>query len=158
MQTAWIWPARELPRGDEKILDFPATPGDRASLALAATDARAALHAAALAAAEAANRARAVADALDRALLALEAPAQKPVTVARESMTRGGEAGSRSALSPREREVLALVAEGRSNKAIAEALYVSPNTVKTHVASLLSKLQADTRVQLAAMAVQQQCL
>ena len=56
-------------------------------------------------------------------------------------------------LSPREREVLALVAEGRSNKAIAEALFVSPNTIKTHVTSLLHKLPADTRVQLAALAV-----
>jgi DNA-binding CsgD family transcriptional regulator len=51
--------------------------------------------------------------------------------------------------------VLALVAEGRSNKAIAEALYVSPNTVKTHVASLLHKLGAQTRVQLAAIAARQ---
>lgn len=56
-------------------------------------------------------------------------------------------------LSPREREVLALVAEGRSNKAIAAALSVSPNTVKTHVASLLHKLDAENRVQLAAIAV-----
>ncbi|MGH2617981.1 MAG: response regulator transcription factor, partial [Thermomicrobiales bacterium] len=55
------------------------------------------------------------------------------------------------ALSPRERDVLALVAEGRTNKAIAEALYVSPNTVKTHVASLLHKFDAGTRARLAAM-------
>jgi DNA-binding NarL/FixJ family response regulator len=48
--------------------------------------------------------------------------------------------------------VLALVAEGRSNKAIAAALFISPNTVKTHVASLLNKLGADSRVQLAAFA------
>jgi DNA-binding NarL/FixJ family response regulator len=58
-------------------------------------------------------------------------------------------------LSPREQEVLTLVAEGCSNKAIAEALFVSPNTIKTHVASLLTKLQADSRVQLAAMATKQ---
>ncbi len=44
-----------------------------------------------------------------------------------------------------------LVAEGRSNKAIAEALFLSPNTIKTHVASLLHKLDADSRAQLAAM-------
>jgi DNA-binding CsgD family transcriptional regulator len=56
------------------------------------------------------------------------------------------------ALSPREREVLALVAEGRSNKAIADALFVSPNTIKTHVASLLTKLHAETRAHLAAIA------
>ena len=55
-----------------------------------------------------------------------------------------------AALSPREREVLALVAEGHSNRAIAEALFVSPNTVKTHVASLLRKHDASSRAQLAA--------
>ena len=48
--------------------------------------------------------------------------------------------------------MLSLVAAGYTNKAIAEALFVSPNTVKTHVASLLNKLQADSRVQLAAIA------
>lgn len=58
-------------------------------------------------------------------------------------------------LSRREREVLALVAEGRSNKAIAEALFVSPNTIKTHIASLMNKLNADSRVQLAAIAARQ---
>ncbi len=50
--------------------------------------------------------------------------------------------------------MLALVAGGRSNKAIAEALYVSPNTVKTHVTSLLHKLDAESRVQLAVIATQ----
>ena len=59
-------------------------------------------------------------------------------------------------LSPREREVLALVAAGRSNKAIAEELFISPNTVKTHVASLLTKLQAGSRAHLAAIAARQE--
>ncbi len=57
-------------------------------------------------------------------------------------------------LSPREKEVLALVAAGHTNKAIADALYLSPNTIKTHVSSLLNKLQAGTRVQLAVIAAQ----
>jgi DNA-binding NarL/FixJ family response regulator len=43
-------------------------------------------------------------------------------------------------LSPREREVLALMAEGRSNHAIAEALFVSERAVEKHVTSIFSKL------------------
>ena len=108
--------------------------------------ARSALEDAILAAAEATQRAMRMAEILDEALAALEAadgvadaPRTPPVTQ----------------LSPREKEVLALVAEGHTNKAIAEALYVSPNTVKTHVASLLNKLQAGSRTQLAAIAARQ---
>lgn len=63
--------------------------------------------------------------------------------------------GQDARLSEREREVLALVAQGRTNKAIAEELFVSPNTVKTHVASLFTKLEVDTRAQLAVIATQQ---
>ena len=50
--------------------------------------------------------------------------------------------------------MLALVAEGHSNKAIADALFVSPHTVKSHVAALLTKLDADKRAQLATIAAQ----
>jgi DNA-binding NarL/FixJ family response regulator len=43
-------------------------------------------------------------------------------------------------LTPREREVLALMAEGRTNVGIAKRLYLSERTVETHVASILAKL------------------
>jgi DNA-binding NarL/FixJ family response regulator len=43
-------------------------------------------------------------------------------------------------LTPREREVLALMAEGRSNQAICKKLFLSPKTVETHVHSIFSKL------------------
>jgi DNA-binding NarL/FixJ family response regulator len=107
------------------------------------------LREAASAAAEAASRARAVAQLLDEALVVLNDAEMAAVAVASPADAIGYGVG---ALSPREREVLALVAEGRSNRAIAEALFVSPNTIKTHVASLLNKLQADSRAQLAAIA------
>ena len=118
-----------------------------------ANEARTVLAEAALAAAIAAQRARTVATVLEEALAVLEVAESAPAFVATPP---DASAHRTDALSPREREVLALVAEGRTNEAIAEALFVSPNTVKTHVASLLHKLQADSRTQLAAMAVRNQ--
>jgi LuxR family maltose regulon positive regulatory protein len=53
-------------------------------------------------------------------------------------------------LSEREREVLALIARGDSNKLIARAFDLSPHTVKRHVANILDKLGVDTRGQAAA--------
>lgn len=56
-------------------------------------------------------------------------------------------------LTPREREVLELVAEGLSNRAIAVELGISEHTVKFHVGSLLAKFGATTRAELVALAV-----
>jgi DNA-binding NarL/FixJ family response regulator len=56
-------------------------------------------------------------------------------------------------LSPRERQVLALLAEGASSEEIAERLSVSPNTVRTHVQSILTKLQVHSRLEAATFAV-----
>ena len=57
-------------------------------------------------------------------------------------------------LTAREYEVLTLVALGRSNQEIAEALQLSPLTAKTHVSRILHKLDARDRVQLVVMAYQ----
>jgi len=59
-------------------------------------------------------------------------------------------------LTPREREVVTLVASGRSNKAIAEELFISPATAARHVANILAKLGFNSRGQIAAWAADQQ--
>lgn len=150
-RTPWALLPRARQRSERKPVDLPITPRERAMLIRAAADARNTLREAAFAAAEAAARARSVADALDEALAAL----RETETASPPGLAWPGAPPRVDLLSPREREVLALVAEGRSNKSIAEELFVSPNTIKTHVASLLSKLHAGTRVELAAIAARQ---
>jgi len=57
------------------------------------------------------------------------------------------------ALTPRERQVVELVASGRSNKAIAGELFISPATAARHVANILAKLGFRSRAQIAAWAM-----
>jgi len=57
-------------------------------------------------------------------------------------------------LSEREQEVLALLAEGHSNKQIAERLHRSPYTIRHHVSQIIAKLGATNRAEAAALAVQ----
>jgi two-component system, NarL family, response regulator DevR len=73
-------------------------------------------------------------------------------------MVRGGgsrgETGDLSILSAQERRVLALVAEGKTNKQIAEALGLSDNTVKNYLCNVFEKLHVRRRSQAAALYVQ----
>ena len=55
------------------------------------------------------------------------------------------------ALTRREREVAALIAEGLTNRQIAERLVISERTADTHVANILGKLGCATRAQVAAL-------
>ncbi|MNC43682.1 Transcriptional regulatory protein LiaR [compost metagenome] len=60
-----------------------------------------------------------------------------------------------SGMTEREKEVLLLIAEGKTNKDIAEELHISIKTVKTHVSNLLMKCELDDRTQLAIYAHRQ---
>ena len=57
-------------------------------------------------------------------------------------------------LTQREREVAALIAQGKSNREIADALVVVPRTIETHVSSILSKLGFTSRAQIAVWAAE----
>jgi DNA-binding NarL/FixJ family response regulator len=58
-------------------------------------------------------------------------------------------------LTPREREILQLLADGMSNVDVAEKLFISQETVKSHVRHILAKLEADTRTQAVAIALRE---
>ena len=69
-------------------------------------------------------------------------------TVAQKPLSRIG------SLTEREREVAALIAQGATNRAIAEALVISERTVERHVANIFAKLDVGSRTQIAAFAVE----
>ena len=68
----------------------------------------------------------------------------------------GAHGGGLDALTSREREVLAELTKGRSNREIARALNISEKTVKAHVSSVLAKLGVQDRTQAALLAVRHQ--
>lgn len=62
---------------------------------------------------------------------------------------------SRAGLSPREHDVLTMIAKGLTNKEIARALRISQFTVRNHVIHILAKLDASDRTEAVSIAVQQ---
>ncbi|HET6763065.1 MAG TPA: response regulator transcription factor [Longimicrobiaceae bacterium] len=75
--------------------------------------------------------------------------------IAREAMARGrGVALDAVRMTPREREVIDLIADGLSNKEIAGRLGIATHTVKSHVRNVMEKLALHTRLQIAAFAHQ----
>ena len=71
--------------------------------------------------------------------------------IVEEAVARGMEGMDEATdLTPREREVIALIGDGFSNKAIAKGLSISPHTVKSHVRNIMDKLALRTRLQIAA--------
>ncbi|NLJ67937.1 MAG: helix-turn-helix transcriptional regulator [Firmicutes bacterium] len=61
--------------------------------------------------------------------------------------------GFPAGLTPREKEVLALIAVGMTNAEIAEELFISPHTVKNHVTNIYKKIQVEDRTQIALWAI-----
>jgi ATP/maltotriose-dependent transcriptional regulator MalT len=81
-----------------------------------------------------------------RTRLPLDEPAAEVATAAPEDPL------ARFGLTEREREILVLLAGGRSNPQIAESLFISPKTASVHVSNILAKLGVDSRVEAAAVA------
>ncbi|MFF3754645.1 response regulator [Streptomyces sp. NPDC002018] len=71
-----------------------------------------------------------------------------------EDTTRERQSDALSELSPREREILALVGEGLTNRQIGRRLYLSEKTIKNHISRLLAKLGVERRIQAAVLATQ----
>ncbi len=99
-----------------------------------------------------------VIDAIGRAargeLVVAPAMAAKLAGLLEEGPQRSGGGASLDQLTAREREILAQVARGLSNKAIARALGISHDTVKLHVRHILSKLGFSSRVEAAVFAIE----
>ncbi|HXF57756.1 MAG TPA: response regulator transcription factor [Actinomycetota bacterium] len=72
---------------------------------------------------------------------------------AREGRREAPEALLAEQLTPREREVLALLAQGATGQAIARRLSITHNTVRSHVQSILNKLQVGSRLEAVAFAI-----
>ena len=71
----------------------------------------------------------------------------KCLVATRDNRYNRNEVSFSTQLTMREREILKLMSSGLSNQAIAERLYISPNTVKTHISNIYTKIDCVNRVQ-----------
>ncbi|MBR9919403.1 MAG: response regulator transcription factor [Bacteroidetes bacterium] len=83
---------------------------------------------------------------------------RKPETTPARSEGKPKNAPESFGISPREFEVLLEIKKGLSNKEIAEKLFISETTVKTHVSSLLQKLDAKRRTQAVQIAIEKRLI
>ncbi|MFB5663201.1 response regulator [Alteribacillus sp. HJP-4] len=97
------------------------------------------------------SSAEAIAEAIKAAVNG-ESKLEAEVTKKMMKRMREPEETMHDSLTSREREVLLLIGEGKSNQDIAEELYIGIKTVKTHVSNILSKLNVDDRTQIAVYA------
>ncbi len=98
------------------------------------------------------TRGQSVADAIERVARgeSLLDPGVTDKVLERMRRLAAGEKDEMATLSPQERKILALIAEGKTNKEIAEEVFLSDKTVKNYVSSILSKLNVRRRSQAAA--------
>jgi len=89
---------------------------------------------------------------LDAEIHALARRARLDLAQHAAATASGAPPAAQLGLTHRESEVLALVAAGRSNRQIAQALFISPKTASVHVSRILAKLGAASRVEAAAIA------
>jgi DNA-binding NarL/FixJ family response regulator len=73
-------------------------------------------------------------------------------------LLRSPAAGQLAGLSNRERQILSMLADGVPNREIAARLFLSPETVRTHVRNAMRKLDADTRTQAVALAIRERLI
>jgi predicted ATPase/DNA-binding CsgD family transcriptional regulator len=132
-----------------EAIAFPMEVVDRAELDRDVAAVRAALGEAALRAAWSEGRARPLDEVIEDALAG--AARRSPL-----EPRRPGGAAAVDALTPREREVAALVAQGLSNRQIAEALVIAKQTADRHVSNILAKLGFASRAQVGAWLVAQE--
>jgi predicted ATPase/DNA-binding CsgD family transcriptional regulator len=138
------WGAAEKSRDDRAL---PQWPNDQVRLDPARSRDRAAVPRSASRVSWEAGRATGLGPAVDEALIALNA-VQLPI--ARTKSRRGRD---RYALTPRELEVLAQLADGKSDPEIGEELFISPKTASVHVANIKGKLGASSRVEIVTTAL-----
>ena len=132
-----------------ETLGLHRTPHDQADHDRFLASTRAGLGDAGFAAAWAEGRVKALEKVIENALAPMEAVPLKINGM--EKLTAANHAGL---LTPREREVAALIAQGRTNREIASVLAIAARTVDTHVEHILNKLGFNARTQIAAWAVE----
>jgi DNA-binding NarL/FixJ family response regulator len=139
-------------------LNAPMWPAERVEYERHLAGMRAALGEAALQAALDEGRAMSLGEVIAEALaITSEAPSTQPDSgaPARASQSASAALDRLSTLTRRERQVLTLVAQGASNRAIADVLVIAERTAEIHLSNILGKLGVTSRTQAAACAVAQ---
>jgi DNA-binding CsgD family transcriptional regulator len=144
--------ARLVGAGDALVHSTGALPGTLTHLSRQpAVNSRAQLEQEGFGASYRAGRALSMDDIVDLALALLEAFSQS----LDDTSTGPGQDVPKNPLSPRELEVLRLVAEGLTSKQIGQEIFLSPKTVNHHLTSVFNKLGVDSRAQAVAVAARE---